>query len=340
MSDFYPLQHFQHFHFLRPMCLLALPPLLLLVWWLARRRAGQGDWSAVIDAELLAALRLDEGKGTGAGQWRPWPWLAWAWTIAVLALAGPSWEQDRAPAFRAPAAWVVVLDLSPSMAAADLQPSRVARARYAVDDLLAAARDARVGMVAFSDEAYTVTPLTQDAATVRALLPSLSPEMMPTPGDHLAPALEQAGKLLAGAAAKDKRIIVLTDGFDDAATAMASAAALKTHGVAISVVGVGSDGGAPMRDGAGRFERDDKGQPVMARLDADTLRQLATAGGGSYAGLAGLPALVSSLQVSEAVPGDAQAARGIEVDRWSDAGAYLLPLLLVLAAPLARRRWL
>jgi Ca-activated chloride channel family protein len=334
------MQSLHNLHFLRPLCLLALPPLLLLVWWLARRRAGQGDWSAVIDAELLAALRLDEDKAAKAGEWRPWPWLALAWTVAVLALAGPSWQQDRAPAFRAPAAWVIVLDLSPSMAAADVSPSRVARARYAVDDLLAAARDARVGMVAFSDEAYTVTPLTQDAATVRALLPSLSPEMMPSAGDHLAPALEQAGKLLAAAAAKDKRIVVLTDGFDDEATALASAAALKNHGVAISVVGVGSDGGAPMRDGNGRFERDDQGRPVMARRDTQALRQLAAAGGGNYADLAGLPGFVSSLQASEAVRGDAQAARGIEVDRWSDAGAYLLPLLLVLAATLARRRWL
>ncbi|WP_312632366.1 vWA domain-containing protein, partial [Mammaliicoccus sciuri] len=87
---------------------------------------------------------------------------------------------------------VVVLDLSPSMAAADLQPDRVTRARYAIDDLLGAARDARVGLVAFSDEPYTVSPLTDDVATVRALSQPLAPGIMPSAGDQLAPALRQA----------------------------------------------------------------------------------------------------------------------------------------------------
>src|SRR3546814_3900448 len=82
------------------------------------------------------------------------------------------------------------------MAARDLSPDRVTRARYALDDLLGAAHGARVALIAFSDEAYTVTPLTDDVATVRTLLPPLAPDIMPTPGDQLAPALAQAGKLL------------------------------------------------------------------------------------------------------------------------------------------------
>ena len=144
----------------------------------------------------------------------------------MLALAGPSWQQDNAQAYRAPAAWVLVLDLSPSMEASDLSPNRVTRACYALDDILSAARDARVGMVAFSDEPYTVTPLTQDVATVRALMPSLAPEMMPSAGDHLAPALVQAQQLLSASGARDKRIVVVTDGFDDPAAALRTAAAI------------------------------------------------------------------------------------------------------------------
>ncbi|HEV7813723.1 MAG TPA: VWA domain-containing protein [Janthinobacterium sp.] len=327
-------------HLLRPWWLLALPVLWLCVSWLARRRASQGDWSGLIDAELLPALRLDEPGADGqGGGWRPWPWLALAWTLAVLALAGPSWQQDSAPAYRAPAAWVLVLDLSPSMAAPDVAPNRVARARYALDDLLGAARDARVGMVAFSEEAYTVTPLTQDVATIRALLPSLAPDMMPTPGDHLAPALERAGKLLESSGAADKRIVVLSDGFDDAAAALAAAAALKAHGVAVSVVGVGS-GGAPLRDQDGRFARDAKGAPLMARLDSDALQELAGAGGGRYVGLADLSGLVAGLQASQQGAADGAAVAGVAVAHWRDAGAFLLPGVLLLAALLARRRWL
>ena len=85
------------FHFLRPLWLFALPLLWLLVYWLARRRRNDGDWSGLIDAELLPALQLDAGRAAGM---RPWPLLALLWTIGVLALAGPSWERNQTTAFR------------------------------------------------------------------------------------------------------------------------------------------------------------------------------------------------------------------------------------------------
>jgi Ca-activated chloride channel family protein len=332
----------QAFHFLRPQWLLALPPLWALVVWLARRQARSEDWSGVIDADLLPALQLS-GVDTGTQAVRParpWPWLALVWTLAVLALAGPSWQQDSTAAYRAPAAWVLVLDLSPSMAAADLAPNRVTRARYALDDVLGAARDARVGLVAFSDEPYTVTPLTQDVATVRALMPALAPDMMPSAGDHLAPALAQAQKMLAASGTQDQHIIVATDGFDDPAAALRLASSLKAQGVSVSVIGVGTPGGAPLRQANGSFAKDAQGQPQLARLNPEPLQQLATLGGGRYVEASSVPALLADLQTTHQGPGEAQAATGVEVAHWRDAGAYLLPGLLLLAALLTRRRWL
>lgn len=325
------------FHFLRPQWLLALPALWALAYWLARRRSYDGDWSALIEAQLLPALRLDSGERAGI---RPWPWLALAWTIAVLALSGPSWHREQTGAFRSPAAWVFVLDLSPSMMSADVAPNRVTRARYALDDLLGAARDARVALVVFSDEAYVVTPLTQDVATVRALLQPLAPDIMPSAGDHLAPALEQAGKLLQQAGGKDQRIVVLTDGFDDPAAAFSAAAALKARGVALSVVGIGTPAGAPQQGANGSFVQDKQGIPRLARLDTDRLRQLAASGGGDYADIAQLPGLIADLEAAPHSASGAVAVQGMEVAQWRDEGVWLLPLLLMLAALLARRRWL
>lgn len=332
----------QDFHFLRPWWLLALPVLWALVVWLARQRGQQGNASSFIDADLLPALRLDTAQADGAGTpgLQPWPWLALAWTLAVVALAGPSWQHDTTTAYRAPAAWVLVLDLSPSMASADLAPNRVTRARYLVDDILGAARDARVGMVAFSDEPYTVAPLTQDVATVRSLMPALVPDLMPSPGDHLAPALEQARQLLTASGSRDKRIVVLSDGFDDPAAALRSAAALKQQGIALSVVGVGTAGGAPLRNTDGSFAQNAQGQPQMARLASDLLQQLASAGGGRYVDSAQPAALLSDLQSATPRPGEAVAEQGQSVTHWRDAGAYILPVVLLLAALLARRRWL
>jgi Ca-activated chloride channel family protein len=333
------LTEFLHaFHFLRPWWLLALPAFLAYAWWLAKRQKRHGDWSQFIDPQLLPVLRLDSNQSKSI---KPWPLLALVWSLGIVALSGPSWQQDQVAAYRTPAAWMFLLDLSPSMSAADVTPDRVTRARYGLVDLLDVAQDARVGLVAFSDEPYTVTPLTQDAATVKTLLPALAPDVMPTPGDHVAPALVQGGKLLEQGGVKDSRIILLTDGFDDPAAAFSAAAALKARGVSVNVVGVGTANGAPVRDASGHFELDARGQPVVNKLDESALRELARAGGGQYVNIAHLPDLIAGLQSQAHTDGDiATPSNGFQIFHWRDAGVWLLPLLLLFAAFLARRDWL
>lgn len=325
------------FHFLRPQWLLALPLLWGLALWLARRQRLVQDWAGLIDPQLLPTLRLAAG---GRAATQPWPWLALAWTMAAIALSGPSWQRTQTDAYRAAPAWAIVLDLSPSMAASDLAPNRITRARYALEDILAAARDARVGLLVFSDEAYIVTPLTEDVTTVRALLPPLLPAILPSVGDHLAPALDQAEKLLDRAGTTDRRIVVLSDGFDDPAAAMTSAARISSRGISVSVVGVGTLAGAPVPDADGQFNQDAQGRPRLARLEVERLRQLAAVGGGQYADLAQLSELTAALQKSTQGTGGEVAAQGVGVAHWHDGGVWFLPLLLLLAAVLVRRGWL
>jgi Ca-activated chloride channel homolog len=327
----------QHLHFLRPAWLLALPLLWGLSLWLARRHASDGDWARLVDRDLLPGLRL---AGDGQRGRTPWPWLALAWTLASLAMAGPSWQRETSTAYRGNSAWVLVLDLSPSMKAADLTPNRVTRARYALDDLLTAAHDARVGLVAFSDEAYTVTPMTDDVATIRALLPPLNPDIMPSAGDNLAPALEQAGKLLTQAGAGNGQVVVLTDGFSDPAAAFNAAAKLKSRSVTINVVGIGTRTGAPVSQAGGGFAQNAQGKLSLVRLDEDRLRQVAMMGGGHYVGLAQLPTLIGDLQARQSRTSQARAEKNIQVAHWLDGGIWLLPFLLLATALLARRGWL
>ncbi|MBU6260860.1 MAG: VWA domain-containing protein [Burkholderiales bacterium] len=329
------------FHFLRPAWLAALPLLWLAVAWAARRREREGDWGGLIDAELLDGLRLGGSEGAARTRYgRPWPWLAAAWTLAALALAGPSWQRDQAPGFRSGANWVLVLDLSPSMAVTDLAPDRVTRARYAIEDLLAQAHDAHVGLVVFSDEAYTVTPLTDDVQTVRALLDPLAPGILPTAGDHLAAGLAQARQLLERAGGlRGARIVVLSDGFDDPAAALQAAAALQQAGARVDLVGIGTAAGAPLPDPNGGFVTGAQGRPVLARLDPDPMQRVAAAGGGRYFELGALPTLIDSLTRTP-VPGGTSEHDAGEVARWRDGGAWLLLPLLLLAALLARRSWL
>jgi Ca-activated chloride channel family protein len=325
------------FHFLHPGWLAALPMSWLLAAWLERRRKRSGAWSSVVDAHLLPLLRVgDEAPGRS-----PWPVVAGIWTLGALALAGPAWQHERTPAFRLPAAWMLVLDLSPSMAAADEPPDRVTRARYAIEDVLSAARDARIGLVVFGHEAHAVAPLTTDVATIRSLLQPLAPGIMPEPGDSLAPALDEAGKLLGAGAGRHAEVIVLTDGFTDPAQAMLAAQRLRKQGATVNIVGVGTAAGAPEPDGRGGFVRDSKGRSVLTRLQSDKLERVADAGGGRFVLLNGLPGLIAALHAESSHSlTSGKAAAGVEVQKWRNGGIWLLPPLLLLAALLARRGWL
>lgn len=331
------LSRFAAFHFLHPAWLLSLLALLPAAAWAMRRQAQSGAWSSVIDSELLDALRLEKAARGGT----PWLPIAAAWTLAAVALAGPAWQRVQSAAFRAPADWLVVLDLSPSMAAADLPPDRATRARYAIDDLLAAAHDARVGLIAFAGEAHTVVPLTTDVETVRALVKPLSPSLMPESGDNLGPALDRAAALLRQAASRHGKVIVLSDGFSDPSRALLAAQHLRQQGAVVEMVGVGTAAGAPEVDAKGSFVHDNEGRSVLSKLPVEQLQSVATAGGGRYWPLDRLPALIAQLASGGSAPfeGDSIDA-GRQVSSWRNEGYWLIPPILLLASLLARRGWL
>lgn len=333
------------FHFERPGWLLALPLLLALAAWLARRSAAGSGWSALVDAPLLDALRLPEhGMASKAS---PWPWLALAWTLAVLALAGPAWQREPAAASSAPDGWVLVLDLSPSMLAPDAAPNRVTRARYAIEDVLRAAQGARIGLVVFSAEPYTVAPLTDDVATVRGLTGPLAPGLMPSSGDRLGPALVMAQQLLERTSTRGGHVVVLTDGYADPAEAIAAVQALRERNTTVDVLAIGGTGAAaaarsnpavsPAQAADGDGSTPAEVLAPIEPVDRALLQPLARAGGGRVFGLDEMPALLASLQTRETR--SATPLADVEAVRWRDAGVWLLPPLLLLAALLARRGW-
>lgn len=325
------------FHFLQPLWLWALLPLWLIAAWIGWRRSRDGGWSQVIDAELLPALRMQAAERRHS----PWWLLGLIWTLASLALAGPAWQREQSPVFRAPADWLLVLDLSPSMAASDLAPDRITRARYAVADILDAARDARVGLVVFANDAHVVAPLTTDVATVRALLPPLAPNLMPEAGDRLAPALNEASRLLGAAASPHAQVVLFSDGIADPSQALQAAQRLRQQGARLYVIGVGTTAGAPEPDSSGAFVQDAQGHSVISRLPADQLQRLAAAGGGTYASMNGLGSVLAELNAAHANQLDEdQRDTTYQVDIWCNAGVWLLPPLLLLVPLLARRGWI
>lgn len=324
-------------HFLRPWWLAALLALPLL--WRALRTAGSdaNAWRGAVDAHLLKHLLVagHAGKPSSAPRWLA---LA-AWALAALALAGPAWERLPQPLYQNKAARVIALELSQTMAAQDVKPSRFARARYKIADILKRSADAQTALIAYAGDAFVVAPLTDDANTVANLVDSLDPSVMPAPGNATGRAIDLGVKLLQQGGVRDGEIVLLADGAD--AGAGAAAARAREAGVRVSVLGIGSSEGAPVALAQGGFLKDANGNIALARLDGAALAAVAARGGGRYAAFTGdasdLDAMLASLAARDA---SAVARTEVQSERFLDRGPWLLFVLVPLVALGFRRGWL
>jgi len=328
------------FHFLRPWWLALLPAAAWLLWQVARGRAQRGGWHSVVDAPLRAHV-LAEPAVLRESRWPLVALLACA-ALALVALAGPTWERLPVPAFRSEEALVVALDLSRSMDAADVEPSRIARARLKVLDLLERRSAGQTALVVFSTHAFTVTPLTTDTRTIGALVGAVSTSIMPTQGSSLAAGLNKAASLLRQTGLRTGDILAITDA-DAAAADVELAAKLRGEGFKVSVLAVGTEQGAPIPRGEGGFLTDSQGAVVIPQLDVADLQRVASAGGGRFARLAPDDRDLETLFPAAALPGAAPLASGgdqQQADIWRDRGGWLALALLPLLALSFRRGWI
>lgn len=325
------------FHFLRPAWFLALLPLLALLVLLWRRRMQSRQWQGVVAPALLPHLLLEAGA---PARRLPLALLGAGWLLAVTALAGPTWQQQPETVYRAPFDRVIVLDMSPSMVAADLKPDRLTRARYAIRKLLSGMREGRTALVVFSGEPHVVAPLTDDVATIEALLPALSVDIMPVPGNRAAPALRKAGELLQRVGSTRGEVLLLSDGVADTADSLNVVQSLRSRGIETSVLGTGTQQGAPVPVAGGGFEAGRNGAVGVNRLDAAGLRALASASGGRYQCLGdGRPLALLEDSAGHGID-RARAETGAGMTRWIEEGPWLLLPLLLIAAGGFRRGWL
>jgi Ca-activated chloride channel family protein len=291
---------------------------------------------------------LDESLGPARRL--PLVLLSLGWLLAVVALAGPVWERLPAPVFTLDAKRVILLDLSPSMNAADVPPSRLSRARYEVLDLLKASREGQVALIAYGPEPFVVSPLTGDAQTIADQVPRLTSDLIPVPGPRRTDlALQAAGELLSQGGGGPGEVILISDGLSgprgnaaaDRARAIDAAHALAEAGNRVSVLAVATLDGAPVPDAAGGFASKDTGAIQMSRLDREGLQALASAGGGAYvpldAGDADTRALAGR---PPSLQGQLLEQEGLTADQWREEGPWLLLALLPLAALAFRRGWL
>jgi Ca-activated chloride channel homolog len=265
-----------------PQLLWLLAPLVVLAFLDAVRRGldetGR-SWPKILRAWAGArSATVGEGPGTTRGRLLLWFGLA----FGVLALARPQWGRIEEPVFDQSREIVIALDLSRSMQAPDVVPSRLERARLLIQGLLDSLRGERVGLVVFAGTSFLQVPLSADYEVLKEFLPSLTPAHMPVGGTDYGAMLRAALDAFSAGSAADRFLIVLSDGESLTDNWQGLVGDLRKANIRVIGLGVGTAQGAFIPDGAGGYVKDDRGAVVLSKLNSSTLRELAAATQGVY----------------------------------------------------------
>jgi len=326
------LDFLNQFHFLRPEWFAAIIPLLLLVILIRKATAKQSGWQSVIPSHLYQYMVI--GK-TEVGAKPPIMLLAIAWFVSVIALAGPTWERLPQPVYQLKMGHVIVIDMSLSMRATDMTPDRLTRAKYKAIDLVNAIGEGEMGLVAYAGDAFVISPLTEDAANITTLIPSLSPEIMPVPGSDPLLGIESAAALLTNAGYNSGMIYWITDGIE-----LAQQNELQEYVASIpftlNALTVGTAEGAPIRQQSGELLKDHTGSIVIPKLNDDAVRGVVKTSGGRFESFTSndtdIEALAAISLLDKGNSEEDEEDSNIQGDQWKEVGPYLVVLLLPLAA--------
>ena len=311
------------FHWLRPLWLFALIPALILIIFLWRQKRKAYQWQQLIAPELLPFL-LD-GKTVQTKKSLLWVLLL-AWIISVLAIAGPSWVKRPTLVEKNQQALVILLDLSYSMISEDIKPSRIARARLKIADILRDRKDGQTALVAYAGEAHTVTPVSDDSATILSLLSSMHPNIMPLQGSNTEDAVSRGIQLLHDAGATRGDLLLITDGVVPEAFEKIQRL-LAGQKIRLNILGVGTNQPAPIPSPQGGFLRNDSGTIITTQLNSNELTELAKSVNGLYHDLSNNNSDIDYLKPSE-VKDDSSPGLKRDFDQWFDQGHWLVFLLL------------
>ena len=265
---------------------LLLAPVALLVWELThRRRSASHTRPKILRAEAGAhSLKLQPPTSTGptANASRVRYWLFAGTSLAVLALARPQYGRIEEPVFDQSREILLAIDLSRSMLAPDVKPSRLDRAKLLIQSLLEKLEGERVGLVVFAGTAFLQSPLSADYEILREFLPALGPEFLPQGGSNYGALLDASLQAFSATNSADRFLVILSDGEATDEDWKKRLDDLKAKNIRVLGLGVGTPGGAMIPDGSGGFAKDERGAVVLSKLESATLQELATTTNGAY----------------------------------------------------------
>jgi Ca-activated chloride channel family protein len=208
--------------------------------------------------------------------------LLGALTLLIVILARPQMGTKISHEKRTGIETIICMDISNSMLAEDVAPSRLDRSKMMVENLVDHFTNDKIGLIVFAGDAFIQLPITSDYVSAKMFLSNISPSMIATQGTDIAAAVNMASHSFTQQEGVGKAIIVITDGEDHEGGAVEAAKDAKARGMNTYVLGVGSPSGAPIPTGNGDYMKDNTGQTVMTGLNEEMCRQLAEAGGGTY----------------------------------------------------------
>jgi len=272
------------FHFEQAAWLWGLLALIPVAAWLWRSAAmaARGPIHRYADPHLLPHLTgTRELKTTERwGRYLRWSVL---WALLIVAMAGPRWDYEDVRLFHPGNNLLILLDISRSMQADDVAPTRLGRARQEIQDLILQNRQVRLGLIAFASVPHVLSPITEDTVTILNALPALSTDLVRLQGSRLHQALDRAESLL-GSLPEDgaRSILLISDGDFDEPDLAPRIERLAKQGIKFHVMGVGTEEGARVPAQQGGWITDRRGQPVVSALNEELLEELARAGQGTY----------------------------------------------------------
>lgn len=274
---------FSQLHFAHPLwlwTLLAVPLVWILYYYFDRAQQPLHQLEKFIDKHLIPHLVV-HSETQKASRWTRVVLWSLAWAFLAVALAGPRWNFREITTFSRDQNLVILLDLSESMNATDVAPSRLGRAKQKIEDILRLSQGVKVGLIAFAADPHMIVPMTDDKATIRHLLPSLDTDLVFVQGSKLTSALEMASMLLANTAGDNNAIVLISDGGFADASALHMAKQLAEKGIVLHSIGVGSAEGIPLKDRQGTLVKKN-GTVILSKLDKEKLREISTLGQGRY----------------------------------------------------------
>ncbi|MBF1427715.1 vWA domain-containing protein [Hoylesella nanceiensis] len=257
--------------------LLIIPILIIMkimMWYVQRKKL-----SRIGNPTLLKELMPDISR------FRPWVkflLLITALSSLILALARPQFGSKISHEKRNGIEAIIALDISNSMLAQDVQPSRLDKSKLMIENLINSFINDKIGLVVFAGEAYVQLPITSDYVSAKMFLSDITPNLISAQGTDIARAIRVSLSSFTQQKGVGKAIILITDGEDNEGGALEAVKEAKEKGVNVFILGVGDSKGAPIPLGNGEYLKDNHGQTVMTALNENMCKEIAQAGSGTY----------------------------------------------------------